>query len=87
MLVCLHCHIIYELLDNLELIEVDEKIPDGQGIEIIMPKEDKCVACGCTDMRTCEGGCYWVMPNKCSACFGKGGNPWPETPDEDIDHI
>ncbi|WP_200676907.1 hypothetical protein [Streptomyces sp. MBT65] len=32
----------------------------------------RCVRCGCTDERACEGGCYWV-PNRqmvdfCSAC-------------------
>lgn len=27
-----------------------------------------CRACGCTDMRACEGGCYWIEPDLCSAC-------------------
>lgn len=31
----------------------------------------KCVICGCTDDHACEGGCYWVYPNLCSACAEK----------------
>ena len=31
----------------------------------------KCVICGCTDDNACEGGCYWVYPNLCSACAEK----------------
>jgi ParB/RepB/Spo0J family partition protein len=27
-----------------------------------------CSECGCTDDRACDGGCYWVGPNLCSAC-------------------
>lgn len=27
-----------------------------------------CRHCGCTDDRACEGGCYWVEPDLCSAC-------------------
>ncbi len=27
-----------------------------------------CRTCGCTDERACEGGCFWVEPDLCSAC-------------------
>lgn len=27
-----------------------------------------CRECGCTDDYACEGGCYWVEPDLCSAC-------------------
>ena len=30
---------------------------------------DKCRDCGCTDEHACLGGCYWVEPNLCSACW------------------
>lgn len=33
-----------------------------------------CQACGCTNDRACPGGCYWVEPNKCSACFDDDGD-------------
>lgn len=36
----------------------------------------RCVACGCTNARACPGGCCWVEPNKCSACFDEDGVPW-----------
>jgi len=28
----------------------------------------RCRICGCTQERACEGGCYWVAPDLCSAC-------------------
>ena len=31
-----------------------------------------CRHCGCTDDRACEGGCFWVSPNLCSACAERG---------------
>lgn len=27
-----------------------------------------CRVCGCTDAKACEGGCYWVEADLCSAC-------------------
>ncbi len=31
----------------------------------------KCRICGCTEDHACEGGCYWVGPDLCSACEEK----------------
>lgn len=28
----------------------------------------RCRQCGCTDNFACDGGCYWVEDNLCSAC-------------------
>lgn len=28
----------------------------------------RCRVCGCTDIQACEGGCWWVEPDLCSAC-------------------
>jgi uncharacterized protein with PIN domain len=30
-----------------------------------------CRVCGCSDEDACEGGCYWVEEDLCSACVGK----------------
>ncbi|MBF6560506.1 MAG: hypothetical protein IVW56_09465 [Candidatus Binataceae bacterium] len=30
----------------------------------------QCRICGCTDERTCAGGCHWVAPGLCSRCAG-----------------
>jgi len=30
-----------------------------------------CRVCGCTDDKACEGGCYWVEPDLCSACVDR----------------
>ena len=29
---------------------------------------EKCIGCGCTEMRACKGGCSWIIPNWCSRC-------------------
>jgi len=37
-------------------------------------EEARCIACGCTDLRACAGGCYWLDVNRddgtgvCSKC-------------------
>ena len=30
-----------------------------------------CRICGCTDVRACPGGCFWVEPDLCSKCYEK----------------
>jgi len=30
-----------------------------------------CRVCGCSNEDPCEGGCYWVKEDLCSACEGK----------------
>lgn len=32
-----------------------------------------CRVCGCTDDHACEGGCWWVEPDLCSACAEENG--------------
>lgn len=34
------------------------------------PFERRCRVCGCTDDHACEGGCWWVAEDLCSACAG-----------------
>ena len=34
-----------------------------------------CRSCGCTDDRACEGGCWWVEKDLCSACQLRGEAP------------
>jgi len=31
-----------------------------------------CRECGCTPWTPCEGGCYWVDADLCSACTAEG---------------
>lgn len=33
-----------------------------------------CRMCGCTDTHACEGGCFWVETDLCSAC--RQANPF-----------
>jgi len=37
----------------------------------ILPLDRACRVCGCTNLRACPGGCYWVSLNLCSACAKK----------------
>lgn len=40
-----------------------------------------CKVCGCTDDHACEGGCFWVAEDLCSACaLNIGGNGKGATP-------
>jgi transcriptional regulator with XRE-family HTH domain len=39
-----------------------------------------CRVCGCTDEAACEGGCYWIEPDLCSACAVAEGIP-PDEPE------
>lgn len=33
-----------------------------------MPVRRTCRACGCWELRACEGGCSWLAADRCSAC-------------------
>jgi hypothetical protein len=35
--------------------------------------ERACRSCGCTDLEACEGGCWWVESDLCSACLAREG--------------
>ena len=58
------------------LAKLRELNPDAQvelaGVWISVleeiPDEGRCLVCGCTDMRACDGGCSWVGPAVCSRC-------------------
>lgn len=41
--------------------------------EFIVPEDGarQCRVCGCTEHNACEGGCWWVEHDLCSACVGK----------------
>ncbi|MBZ9753469.1 hypothetical protein K7W42_21785 [Deinococcus sp. HMF7604] len=32
----------------------------------------RCSGCGCTDTWPCPDGCWWVTPDRCSSCAGRG---------------
>jgi len=47
----------------------------GMTSELIIP--GRCTRCGCTEERACQGGCYWVDPDRtlCSRCAGDTYGP------------
>lgn len=51
--------VIAKVLD----VEVTALLEDGD--------EQRCRVCGCTWNNACEGGCYWVKEDLCSACAEK----------------
>jgi len=42
--------------------------------------ERSCRLCGCTELAACEGGCFWVAEDLCSACVVKLPRPAPRAP-------
>lgn len=47
--------------------------PDGDGPTQVPPRT--CEGCGCTDERTCAGGCAWATATRCTACAGASVTP------------
>jgi len=35
------------------------------------PAVPRCRVCGCTQRRACDGGCWWIEPDLCSACVDR----------------
>lgn len=56
-----------------DLVVVDDSVY-VQNITGDWPPEEprRCRRCGCTDDQACEGGCWWVEPDLCSACQDVG---------------
>ena len=52
--------------EELELERWERDFPGMYGEE-----NWTCALCGCTNDHACDGGCYWVYPNLCSACAEK----------------
>lgn len=58
-----HGEVLKFLLDNL----TDEELRTAAaGTDV-----RACRECGCTDDHACEGGCWWVSYDLCSACVGE----------------
>jgi hypothetical protein len=57
-------------------------MPHGaSAVEVEPPRREDakvrtCRACGCTDDHACEGGCWWVGDDICSACAEWPAEPW-----------
>jgi hypothetical protein len=49
-----------------ELAAVEAEISLLAGVELVQA----CRRCGCTEFTPCEGGCWWVEADLCSACEG-----------------
>lgn len=41
----------------------------------LAPAVTTCRGCGCTDDHACPGGCSWVEPDLCSACYSGRNTP------------
>jgi len=48
---------------------IAEAVTAGRALELALQTGAHCCrVCGCTETRACEGGCWWVEPDLCSAC-------------------
>jgi hypothetical protein len=47
---------------------IADEINDARLIEETVAGEPRCARCGCSDSRSCPGGCVWAAPNLCSRC-------------------
>ncbi len=72
---CHGCGIIEVAADDGGLPEkwVEKKFPERSFFLCPECQEDVaiCRVCGCSNEDPCEGGCYWVEEDLCSACVGK----------------
>jgi hypothetical protein len=67
-----------DLCDGIEPAKIDGSLPDGwtireykKGRHIVCEEcQDvpTCRICGCSQYTPCNGGCYWVEEDFCSAC-------------------
>jgi len=71
---CAFCGILGDAAPDGSLPEGWEQRHFEDGAHYLCPdcKEDRmCRVCGCSDVTPCEGGCYWVEEDLCSACAEK----------------
>lgn len=58
----LTCRLVYDMPPAIRVLTgVDDPADDVR----------VCEGCGCTDLRACDGGCYWATPTLCSKCAGQ----------------
>ena len=48
--------------------EVEPRWLGADGLMRLTAGEMTCRVCGCSDTRSCPGGCLWAAPNLCSRC-------------------
>jgi hypothetical protein len=56
--------------DALEIAQ-DFKDAFDEALADLRGEVRKCRVCGCTQVKGCPGGCYWIAWNLCSACRDK----------------
>lgn len=54
-----------------------EEFEEARQARIAAGVEMACSMCGCSDSRSCPGGCIWARPNLCSRCYRLLTDPTP----------
>jgi len=54
---------------RVDIVFLERIGPDEQEWSIRPDATQRCRICGCNHDRACQGGCYWVEEDLCSACF------------------
>jgi len=71
---CCVCGIVEEAKEDGSLPEgwSERKYEEGSWFLCSECKDERiCRVCGCTNEHPCDGGCYWVEEDLCSACQEK----------------
>jgi predicted esterase len=63
----------------MEWLTLDE--PVSSDLQPMRAGDRSCRICGCTELKACPGGCWWVLPDVCSTCArhqlaAAGLDPW-----------
>lgn len=69
-----------DIIEDLPIL-MDESNPEAQAAmqtlasleferqaRIAAGAEHSCFRCGCSESKSCSGGCWWLTPNLCSRC-------------------
>ena len=77
----IHLYRIFSIRDNTAFYKPEGKLLDALCLKCAIGRsikmgenifdEQKCRVCGCTWDHACEGGCYWIEDDLCSACAVK----------------
>ena len=59
---------------TVNVTELPAEIEEARQKRIAAGEELACRSCGCSESKSCPGGCHWAEPGLCSACATKGAN-------------
>lgn len=55
--------------DAVENMRQRAEFEYARQLRILSGEERACLGCGCSETRSCSGGCIWATPTVCSRCM------------------